>query len=244
MLELDADHHVRTVFSEGMDTVDRMGAAADAIGLRRLVVADLISTDTDWLPSYTRAVGRAAERTRATLVCGAETTVLNTSGDLDLPPALPGIDYLAVGCRGFPLRGGQGTAADVRMLLGTGVLTAHNLMELLIKSIVAGLARAREAAQPGLCRPFSELGSVGMSESELDDGLLDVLAAGCLAVGAVVEVNELWRCPSAHTAAYLAEAGVVLVAASDARTAAAVGGWQYVDSVASELTRTADAPAG
>jgi putative hydrolase len=43
-----------------------------------------------------------------------------------------------------------------------------------------------------------------------------------------VEISEAWRSPSPALVARLREAGVALIAVSDARYAGEVGRWQYL----------------
>jgi hypothetical protein len=53
----------------------------------------------------------------------------------------------------------------------------------------------------------------------------------------VVEVSEAWRTPSRRLARVLAEAGVPMVAASEAHEAGQVGQWRYASRVQNELAR-------
>jgi putative hydrolase len=240
-VDLRADYHAHSMFSVGTGTVDENVRAAERLGLARLVVVDRVNAETDWLPAFRAVVRRAAARTDLALCCGLETPVLDTAGRLDLPADLTGVDYLAVTEYGFPLRSGPATPADLRLLLGTGVLTAEEALDLLVKASVQALHRAAEWAQPVLSRPFGGLAAVGLDPDLLTDEVLARLADGCLAAGAAVEVNERWRCPSPRVALALAAAGVPLVAGSGARHPEDVGRWDYVRQVAAAV---AALPAG
>jgi hypothetical protein len=72
------------------------------------------------------------------------------------------------------------------------------------------------------------LTQIGLDDLITTDEVLGRLIDGCAATGAMVEISEAWRSPSVPIVARLREAGVPLVAASDARYAAEVGRWQYV----------------
>jgi putative hydrolase len=231
MLDLDADHHVHTLFSVGSSTVDETVRAAERAGLSRLVVVDRAGPGDDWLAAHAAVVRRAARRSDVVVSRGVEVAVLDTAGTLALPAELGAVDVLTVSTAGFPLRSGPATPADVRLLLGTGVIAAAQLVELLAKALLAGLSRAAEWAQPVLARPFAPLAAVGLS-GEVPDDVLSTVASGCLEVGAAVEVNERWRCPPVPVARALAGAGVPLVAGSSARRLDAVGSWSYVAEVA------------
>ena len=97
---------------------------------------------------------------------------------------------------------------------------------------VRGLDRASRYAPTQLARPLSLLAQVG-----IDDAVVLPGDAGrarrrpAAATGTVVEISEAWRSPSARLVALLREAGVAMVAASDARYAAEVGHWQYLRRV-------------
>jgi putative hydrolase len=237
-VDLRADHHAASIFSAGAGTVDENVRAAEQAGLCRLVIVDQVGADTDWLPAHRSVVRRAAARTDLTVCRGLETAILDTAGRLDLPAdaaGLAGVDYLAVTEHRFPLRSGPAAPADLRLLLGTGVLTPGQALELLVSASVRALRRAAEWAQPILARPFGLLAEVGIDEDLLTGELLGLLADGCLATGSAVAVSERWRSPSVRVAAALAVAGVPLVAASGARHPEDVGRWEYAREVGAAL---------
>jgi putative hydrolase len=235
MLDLNADHHAHTLFSVGSSTVDECVRAAERAGLSRLVLVDRAGPGDDWLAAHAAVVRRAARRSDVVVARGLEVAVLDTAGTLALPADLAAVDVLTVSTAGFPLRSGPATPADVRLLLSTGVLAPGQLVELLAKALLAGLARAAEWAQPVLARPFAPLAAAGLPD-RVPAELVSTVATGCLEVGAAVEVNERWRCPSVPVAQALSAAGVPLVAGSSARRADAVGAWSYLVDVAAAVT--------
>jgi putative hydrolase len=235
ILDLHADHHAASVFSDGAGTVDENVRAAERAGLTRLVIVDQVAADTDWLPAHRSVLRRAAARTDLTVCRGLQLAVLDTGGRLELPGDLGGVDYLAVTEHGFPLRAGPATPADLRLLLATGMLTPAQALELLVNASVRALRRAADWAQPVLTRPFGILAEVGIGDELLTDDLLGQLADGCLATGSAVEVSERWRCPSIRVAAALAAAGVPLVAGSGARHADDIGRWAYLRETAAAV---------
>jgi putative hydrolase len=237
MLDLGADHHVHTLFSVGSSTVDETVRAAERAGLSRLVIVDRAGPGDDWPAAHAAVVRRAARRTDVMVARGLEVAVLDTAGRLALPADLAAVDVLTVSTAGFPLRSGPATPADVRVLLGTGVLAPEQLVELLAKALLAGLERAAEWAQPVLARPFAPLAAVGLA-ADLPADLVSTLASGCLATGAAVEVNERWRCPSVEVARALSAAGVPLVAGSSARRPDSIGAWSYLADVAAAVAAT------
>jgi putative hydrolase len=170
--------------------------------------------------------------------------ILDASGRLDLPSALPGVEHVAVAVRGFPLPGGQLPAAQVRSLVDTGRLARRDAAAALVDAYLAALDAAGEHAQPVLARPFAILGAAGLTYTDIDDALLARFADGCRATGALVEVNERLTCPSPRVARALATAGIRLVAASDAARARDIGRWEYVRFVANVLPADRVAAAG
>lgn len=239
-LDLRADHHAASVFSVGTGTVDENVRAAERAGLTRLVISDLVTADSDWLSAHRAVLRRAAARTDLTVGRGLQTAVLDTAGRLDLPAELAGLEYLAVTARGFPLRSGPASPADLRLLLATGMLEPAQALDLLVKALVQALHRAAELAQPVLVRPFGILAEVGLDPGLLTAGPLGRLAEGCLATGSAVEISERWRCPSIPVAVALAAAGVPLVAGSGARHPEDVGRWSYLTEVAAALRPAGD----
>jgi putative hydrolase len=242
-LDLRADHHAASVFSVGTGTVDENVRAAERAGIRRLVVVDQVSAETDWLPAHRSVLRRAAARTDLTVCRGLQAAILDTGGRLDLPADLGGLDYLMVAARGFPLRAGPATPADLRLLLATGVLSPPLALELLVNALVRALHRAADWAQPVLCRPFGILAEVGLGAELLTGELLAELADGCLATGSAVQVGERWRCPSIQIVLALAAAGVPLVAGSGARHPEDIGRWEYLTQAAAALDPPAGSPA-
>jgi histidinol phosphatase-like PHP family hydrolase len=235
LLDLAADARVRTCFADGTGTLDDAIAAAERAGLVRIAVTDQVDAQADWVGTYSRSVDRARTRTRLRIDCGVAVEIMDGSGALDLPAALPGIEQMTVTTGRFPLPGGRLPPAQVRSLVDTGRLPRREAATALVDAYLAALDAAAEHAQPVLARPFGILGAAGLSDTDIDDALLARFADGCRAVGALVEVNERLVCPSPRVARALAGAGVRLVAASDASRPRDVGRWEYVRFVANVL---------
>jgi putative hydrolase len=113
-------------------------------------------------------------------------------------------------------------------MLAGGELTGEQVAEIVVNATVKGLDRAARYAPTQLARPLILLAQVGLDDTAVTPDILATLADACRATGTTVEISEAWRSPSPALAARLHEAGVALVAASDARYAAEVGRWQYL----------------
>jgi putative hydrolase len=226
--DLTADHHTHTAFAGGRDTVGVLVTAAERAGLRRLVIGDQAGAATTWLPAYQSAIRRAQARTDIRLRAAVEVEVVRADGWLDLPADLSGLELLSVAVSRVPLPGGPAPNEAVRAALRTGELHPIDVVELILSATVAALERASRYAPTQLARPLSLLGQVGLDMDEVDEPLLDALAAACRRTGTAVELSEAWRAPTPHVAYRLAAAGVQLVPASDGSEAGRLGHWEYV----------------
>ncbi|NMO50209.1 hydrolase [Actinoplanes sp. TBRC 11911] len=227
-LDLSVDAHVHTGFAAGRDSVGVIVAAADQAGLRSLTFADQVGPDTAWLPALADAVRRAQRRTEMTLRVAAEVEVVRPDGWLDWPADLSSLEAVSVAVSHLPLGLEILNVREVRAMLATGELTPAAVAENLVTATINGIERASRYAPAQLARPFGLLAQVGLDDTVLTAELIGALATACRETGALVEISEAWRCPSARVVATLREAHVALVPASDARYAAEVGRWQYL----------------
>jgi putative hydrolase len=80
------DMHVHSTFSDGRDTIEDNVAEAERLGLLELTCVDHVRVDTDWVAAYAAAVRRVNATTPVVLHCAVEAKLLDTAGNLDLPP--------------------------------------------------------------------------------------------------------------------------------------------------------------
>ena len=227
-LDLTMDAHVHTGFAAGRDSVGVVVSAADRAGLTSLTFADQVGPDTTWLPAYADAIRRARGRTEAVLRVAAEVEVVRPDGWLAWPADLGHLEAVSVAVSRLPHADGLLGPREVRSRLTTGELTAERVAEIVMTATIHGLERASRYVPTQLARPLNLLTQAGIDDLILTDEVLGRLIDACAATGAVVEISEAWRSPSAQMVARLREAGVPMVAASDARYAAEVGRWQYL----------------
>jgi len=230
-LDLTVDAHVHTGFAAGRDSVGVVVSAADRAGLTAVTFADQVGPDTTWLPAYADAVRRARRRTEMTLRVAAEVEVVRQDGWLAWPADLSELEAVSVAVSRLPLADGPAGPREVRALLADGRITPERVAELVITATVKGLERASRYAPTQLARPLILFSQVGLDDNAVTDDILSVLTAACRETGTAVEISEAWRSPSPRLVERLREAGVPLVAASDARYAAEVGQWQYLRRV-------------
>jgi histidinol phosphatase-like PHP family hydrolase len=230
-VDLTMDAHVHTGFAAGRDSVGVVVSAADRAGLTAVTFADQVGPDTGWLPAYADAVRRARRRTELTLRIAAEVEVVGPDGWLAWPADLGQLEAVSVAVSRLPHADGPLSQREVRALLSTGELAADQVVDIVATATVQGIERASRYAPTQLARPLSLLSHVGLDDAAITAGILDSLTAACRTTGTAVEISEAWRTPSPAVVARLREAGVPLVAASDARYAAEVGQWQYLRRV-------------
>jgi len=223
---LDEDFHVHSTFSDGDSTLAENVRAARERGLRTLCLADHVHRDTTWLPEFTAAVARYRQQPGLRVLAGVEARILNTSGRLDIPPALDGIDLVLVADHQFPSDTGPVHPAHMRDVIGQGGMTAAEAIERLCEA--TGNALGATDRVPLLAHLFSVLPKIGLHEDMVPDPLLDRLARRAAHAGALVEVNEKWSCPSACTIAVMAGAGVRVVAGSDGHHCRDIGVYRTV----------------
>lgn len=202
--------------------------AADRAGLTAVTFADQVTPETTWLPAYADAVRRASQRTEMTLRVAAEIEVVRLDGWLAWPSDLSDIDVVSVAMSRLPISDGFAGPREIRAMLANNSLRSSDLVEMVVSATMLAMERATRYAPAQLARPLSLLGQVGVDDADIGDEHLAHLVSGARATHTPVEISEAWRSPSVRLARMLIEAGVPVLAASDARYAAQVGQWQYV----------------
>lgn len=237
MIDLRADRHTHTTWSDGADDLARMLDAARQRDLRVLGVSDHVRADTTWAPEYVRAVralgsgaGGGTEGPGPRVEVGVEVKILDTREALDLPTDLPELDYVLIADHRLPGRDGPLDPAEVARGVAEGGWRPADVVETLLEATVAALPRS--PAPPILAHLFSVLPKCGVTEADVSPDARRALALACADAGARVEVNEKWRCPGAPMIAALVDAGVPVLAASDAHRARDVARWDHVAEVA------------
>lgn len=229
------DHHVHSTFSDGKSTLEENIAQATAVGLRQLVCVDHVRADTTYVPDYVAAIRALRPTTRLELVIGVEAKILDIDGRLDLPAeGLRDIDLVYAADHQFPWRDGPQPPRTVKAWLESRHVSAGLCIETLVAATIAAMRGYRDHPMV-LAHLFSILPKVGLSEEQVPDALLGLLAAAAAATGTAVEVSERWRCPSIRTIRAVQSAGARLICSTDSHTAAAIGQYRYVRSTLQEL---------
>lgn len=233
---LDEDFHVHSTFSDGASTLAENVRAARERGLRTLCLVDHVRADTSWLPDFTAASEPYRHQPGPRILVGVEAKILDSSGRLDVPPGLDGIDgidLVLIADHQFPSDNGPVHPAEVRSVIQCGGMMAAEAIERLSEATANALRSASwkptaAGPRPLLAHLFSLLPKMGLNEAMVPEPLLADLAKRVAHGGAMVEVNEKWSCPSVPTVAAMAAAGVSLVAGSDSHHCRDIGVYDSV----------------
>ena len=232
--ELRGDHHVHSTFSDdAVSTLAENVAAAHAAGLAELRLVDHVRQSTNWVPEFVAAVGALEIPDGLTVHTGVEAKILDSTGLLDVPPGLAGIDRILIADHQFPGVGEPWSPSTTIERLTAG-LTVDDALDLLIGGLIGAMHR-----YPGnqLAHCFSILPKVGLDEERLGAERLRAWAETAAATDTLVEVNEEWACPGPVALAAARDAGVRLVASTDSHVASAVGRYDAVVGLLDGLDR-------
>jgi putative hydrolase len=220
LTRFDQDWHVSSTFSDGSSTVAENVHAAEALGLESLCVVDKASRASGWVRDLAEACSDAGRDASLKLTCGIEVEVVDTNGTLEAPPYAPQVDYLFVAADRLPTPTGPVEPEVARAQIALGDLLPSQAVEWLVRAYAnASLG----SGQIVLAHPFSVLSRLGMSQQSVHPAYVRWLAGMLLEHGASVEVNELWRAPTAQVLDCLLTAGVPALPGSGARSLQELG---------------------
>jgi putative hydrolase len=226
------DMHVHSTFSDGRNRLEENVAEAESLGLTTLGCVDHVRVDTDWVPEYVEAVRLMRERTGVELSCGIEAKLLDTSGTLDLPAGIAGVDAIYAADHQVPLATGPTHPREVKERIERGELTAGEVIDAILTSTARALERPERVV---IAHFLSILPKVGLAETDVPPDGLDALAAETARTGQWIEISERWRCPSAATLRPFRDRGVRIVLSTDSHRRDTIGRYEHCLEVAREL---------
>lgn len=232
MIDRTADWHTHSDLTDGTASPEAMADAALAAGLTSWALSDHVRRDSAWVPQYVQRV-RGLRRDGLAILCAVEAKILDSTGALDIPGDLAGLDHLLIADHQFPSPDGPVPPRVIQKRLDAGQATGADVVDDLVVATCRALERS--PFRPIAAHLFSLLPKMGLTEDLVTVEHLEALAATCRSTGAAVEVNEKWRCPSPRVLRALLASGVTLTAASDAHAVGDVGRFDYVEAIASEL---------
>jgi putative hydrolase len=232
MIGVRQDMHVHSTFSDGRDTIEDNVAEAERLGLLELTCVDHVRAGTEWVPEYVAAVRRVNATTGVRLRCGVEAKLVDTTGKLDLPPNLAGVDAIYAADHQVPLAEGPHTPREVSALMAAGTASATDVVAAIIASTEAAVRRYPNLV---IAHMFSILPKLGLSEDAVPAGPLEQLATVAARAGAQIEVSERWCCPSARTLRPFRRRGVPILLSTDSHRSDSIGRYSYCLGVLNEL---------
>jgi putative hydrolase len=229
VVDLRGDFHVHSTFSDyASSTLAENLAAASQCGLDQIRMVEHVRRSTSWVPDFVAALAREPRPEVLVVHTGVEAKLLDSTGRLDLPDQLDGIDTVLIADHQFPGPQETWTPAETRRRLDAGLSVAAAL-----DLLTTGLIKAMETTDSAqLAHCFSILPKVGLDEADLDDDHLERWASAAARTGTSVEVNEKWHCPGPRALAAALAAGAELVAATDSHVATDIGRYRWVRDVA------------
>lgn len=230
-MDLFQDLHVHSseYSSDSISSLSENIAAADAQGLSVIGLVDHVRADSTWLSERVEQFSIIKIPQDLEVLLGVEAKMLNTSGALDLPGSLDGVNFVAIADHRFPSETGPLDPRLVKQMINNGDLGAEEALECILAATFNSLAQvARLPYPPILVHFLSLLPKLGLVEEMVTDRNLQRLGEALITSGALLEVNEKWNCPSSYVVAYLAANGVPLVAGSDAHSSTQIGNFSRV----------------
>ena len=226
------DMHVHSTFSDGKGRIEDNIAAAEALGLTALGCVDHVRESTDWVPEYVAAVKRLRATTQLELRCGIEAKLLDTTGALDLPPNIEGIDAIYAADHQVPLPEGPTHPREVRDRIAAGDLDKQHVIE----AILTATARSLDRPQTVVIAHFgSILPKIGLTEDDLPVDGLERLAKETRRTGQEIEISERWNCPTAATLRVFLNHGVTIRLSTDSHRPETIGRYEHCLAVQREL---------
>jgi putative hydrolase len=228
----DQDMHVHSTYSDGAGSVAENLVQAERAGLTALTCVDHVRRDTDWVSAFAGEVRELGAGTDIEVRSAIEAKILDTTGELDLPSDTGGVDRIYAADHRVPLDDGPADPAAVRIAIGQGETDPDAVIE----AIVTATANAAAGhANLVIAHLFSVLPKVGLNESDVPEASLERLAAAAAEAGALIEIDERWRCPSARTLRPFRDAGVPILLSTDSHSPETIGRYDYCLGVIEEL---------
>jgi putative hydrolase len=230
---LDQDMHVHSTYSDGASSVAENVVAAERIGLAALSCVDHVRRDTDWAPAFAEEVRAVSSGTEIEVHSGLEAKILDTSGELDLPADTGDVDRIYAADHRVPLEDGPADPAAVKLAIESGEMEAAEVIDSIVRATAAAASRYPNLV---IAHLFSVLPKIGVDESSVPEESLARLAAAAAEAGALIEIDERWRCPSARTLGAFHRAGVPILLSTDSHSPETIGRYDYCLGVIEELS--------
>jgi putative hydrolase len=224
--------HVHSTYSDGSGTVAENVIAAERAGLVAITCVDHVRRDTDWTPAFAEEVRGVDHGTDLEVRSAVEAKILDTSGELDLPADIGGVDRVYAADHRVPLDDGPADPAAIRIAIADGEMDPSAAIESICEATANAAGRRPNLV---IAHLFSVLPKIGLDESDVADRSLERLAAAASDAGSSIEIDERWGCPSARTLRHFQNAGVPILLSTDSHSPETIGRYRYCLGVIEEL---------
>jgi histidinol phosphatase-like PHP family hydrolase len=221
---LNKDMHVYSTFSDGQNTVEENVAEAERLGLKEIVFADHVRSDSKWIPDYVAAVKECGEHTAIVLHCAVEAKILDIYGRLDLPRKLIGVEAVYVVSHQAPSPDGPMNPRSTRERIEVGELDPQVVLRWMVAGTAAALLRHEDVVIGHL---FSALPMLGLGEGDVPPELVDSLVIAAVESNARILVDEDRRCPAPGTLWPFLRHGVPVLLGTGSRNRETIGCYDY-----------------
>lgn len=228
------DMFVSTPATGGPTALHEIVAQAQKRGLERVCWVRRDDLPPAELAAWLHDINEAAAWVPIELYAGIETQIVNRHGDLSLPPETPEADFLLLSTPNLPLGAEPCSAGPT----DPWAPARTNLAESVFLPITRALRRHRNVILADL---FSILPRLGLSDSQVDSELVDMLVLTAASTDAGLLINERYRCPSLAIARRFYRAGVPIFSGTGARWLAAIGRYVHGQAIVAALSPLAGA---
>jgi putative hydrolase len=222
------DFHVHSTFSDGKGSLEENLNVAQEIGLVTLGCVDHVRKDTTWVPQYVAAVAALRPRAAMNVLCGVEAKLLSEAGDVDVPSDLTGVDHIYIADHQLPLGSTCLGPRQVREEIDAGRLNANGVVRALVTATCNALHRHHHSV---IAHLFSFLPKVGLTERDVSDDDLCLLASVARRTNALLEFDERWQSPGIRARLVFEAYEVPLVASSDAHRPQEIASYTWLPSL-------------
>lgn len=232
-IRFDEDWHVHSTFSDGAATIEQNIHAAEARDLRRLCLVDHVRRSTTWVAEFAAACREARRETPVAVSCGVEAKLLNTQGELDLPPGAEELaDLVLAADHQLPTPRGPVHPDVGRELIESGELPASTAVQWIVCASANAVLRYDRVV---LAHPFSILPKLGLDDGDVSVAMVVWLATVMSSRGAATEVSERWRCPAPWMVPAFLDAGVDVHASTDSHALETLGEYEWCREAAAGI---------
>lgn len=231
---LHEDWHVPSTDSDGDVSLDANLRAAIDAGLTRIHCVARVDAATPWVVRFVLNVSRVAREAPLIVAAGLEAGIVNEDGALDVPADHDAADYLYAAAHRFPLGCEAVEPEEIRARITRGEILGRDVVDALVRATGRVMEQRPKVV---LARLFGILPRAGLSEWDVSDEAVDVLARLAAETGAVLEVDERCRCPGERVVRAFLARGAQVVCGSGASHPANVGRYAYAASVLGRASR-------